>query len=69
MANLDFLVIPFGRFVENHIKFGMKLKNCPKVFAINYFLKHKGNYVNETLDKKVWLLWSEGRINGEYEAI
>ena len=42
MANLDFLVIPLGKYVENHIKFGQKLKNCPKVFAVNYFLKHEG---------------------------
>jgi phosphoenolpyruvate carboxykinase (GTP) len=69
MANLDFLVIPLGKYVENHIKFGKKLRNCPKVFAVNYFLKHEGKYVNEILDKKVWLLWSEGRINSEYDAI
>ncbi len=25
--------------------------------------------MNSKLDKKVWLLWAEGRVHGEYEAI
>jgi phosphoenolpyruvate carboxykinase (GTP) len=46
------------------------LKKIPKIYATNYFLKdEKGNYLNSKLDKKVWILWAEGRVNNEYEAI
>jgi phosphoenolpyruvate carboxykinase (GTP) len=69
MANMDFMVVPLGTYLVNHIKFGNGLKNCPKVFATNYFLKHEGRYTNEILDKKIWLLWAEGRVHGDYEAI
>ncbi len=54
MANLDFIVVPLGKYLENHKKFGNSLKHCPKVFATNYFLKNnEGNYLNGMLDKKV----------------
>ncbi|MBN2368594.1 phosphoenolpyruvate carboxykinase (GTP) [Candidatus Woesearchaeota archaeon] len=69
MANLDFLVIPFGRYIERHLKFGKSLETPPKIFATNYFLKDNGRWLNGMLDKKVWLMWMEGRIHGEFEAI
>jgi phosphoenolpyruvate carboxykinase (GTP) len=69
MANMDFMVVPLGTYLANHIKFGNGLENCPRVFATNYFLKHEGRYTNEILDKKIWLLWAEGRVHGDYEAI
>jgi phosphoenolpyruvate carboxykinase (GTP) len=69
MSNLDFMVIPLGTYITNHIRFGRRLKLCPRVFATNYFLKHEGRYTNEKVDKKVWLIWAEGRIHGEYEAL
>ncbi len=69
MAIMDFMVVPLGTYLTNHIKFGKRLKNCPKVFAVNYFLKHKGRYLNEKVDKKVWLMWAEGRVHDEYDAI
>jgi phosphoenolpyruvate carboxykinase (GTP) len=69
MANMDFMVVPLGTYLSNHIEFGRRLRNCPKVFATNYFLKHEGAYTNSILDKKVWILWAEGRVHGEYEAI
>jgi phosphoenolpyruvate carboxykinase (GTP) len=69
MSNLDFMVIPLGTYITNHIKFGRRLKLCPRVYATNYFLKHEGRYTNEKVDKKVWLVWAEGRIHGEYEAL
>ena len=70
MANLDFLVIPLGKYLLNHKKFGDRLTNCPTVFATNYFLKNeKGKYLNGILDKKVWLIWAEGRTRNEYDAI
>ncbi len=69
MAIMDFMVVPLGLYLSNHIKFGGKLKNCPRVFSTNYFLKHEGEYTNEKVDKKVWVIWAEGRAHGEYEAI
>jgi len=69
MANLDFLVVPLGRYIQNHIDFGHSLKNAPLVFATNYFLKKDGRFLNEKVDKKVWLLWMEGRVHGDYKAI
>jgi len=69
MAVMDFMVVPLGLYLSNHINFGRNLRNCPKVYATNYFLKHEGEYTNEKVDKKVWILWAEGRVHGEYDAI
>jgi phosphoenolpyruvate carboxykinase (GTP) len=69
MANIDFLVVPLGRYIQNHIDFGSALKHPPLVFSTNYFLKKDGRFLNQKVDKKVWLLWMEGRIHGEYEAV
>ncbi len=70
MANLDFLSIPLGKYIKNHLQFGKNVKKSPKIFAVNYFLKDEetGNYLNGILDKKVWLQWMERRVNGEVEA-
>ena len=70
MANLDFMVVPLGKYLENHQKFGNRLDHCPKVFATNYFLKNKeGKYLNGILDKLCWIIWAEGRTNNDFEAI
>ena len=69
MAIMDFMVVPLGLYLTNHMRFGKKLKNPPQVFATNYFLKHEGRYTNEKVDKKVWVLWAEGRVHGEFNAI
>jgi len=70
MANLDFLTVPLGTYVSNHLKFGKSLKKTPVIYATNYFLKDEnGNYLNGKLDKKVWILWADGRIAGEFDAI
>jgi len=69
MANLDFLVVQLGKYIKNHIKFGKKLKNPPLTFATNYFIKENGEFLSEKVDKKVWLIWMEGRVHGEYDAI
>ncbi len=69
MANLDFLVLPFGTYIKNHLKFGADLDKVPLVFTTNYFLKEDGKYLNSALDKKVWLLWMEGRVHEDYGAI
>ena len=69
MSNMDFLVIPLGTYIENHLKFGEDCANTPIIFSTNYFLKENGNFLNGKLDKKVWLLWMEGRVHEEYEGI
>lgn len=70
MANIDFLVVPYNLYVSNHLKFGKKAKKCPKIFTTNYFLKTpEGKWVNEKVDKKVWVLWAEGRVHGDYKAL
>ncbi|MCD6175499.1 MAG: phosphoenolpyruvate carboxykinase (GTP), partial [Planctomycetes bacterium] len=37
--------------------------------STNYFLKEDGEFLNGKLDKMVWLLWAELRVNGDVEAI
>lgn len=70
MANLDFLVVKMGQYIKSHLDFGKRLKHPPKVFATNYFLKNEdGKYLNGILDKLCWVIWAEGRINGDYNAI
>jgi len=70
MAIMDFMVVPFGLYLSNHIAFGKRLRNKPKVFSTNYFLKDENDrYLNDKVDKKVWILWAEGRVHGEYGAI
>jgi len=69
MANLDFVVVPLGKYLENHRKFGNSLEHSPKVFATNYFLKKDGKYINGMLDKLCWVIWAEGRTHGDFDAI
>ena len=70
MANLDFLSIPMGRYIKNHLDFARDLKNPPLVFGVNYFLKDKeGNYLTGMQDKRVWLKWMELRFHHDVEAI
>jgi len=70
MDNLDFIAVLFKTYIENHLKFIDSLKEIPKIYATNYFLKGEaGNYLNNKLDKKVWVLWAGGRVNDEYKSI
>ena len=69
MANLDFLTIPLGTYIKNHLKFGEALDKTPKIFATNYFLKENENFLNRKVDKKAWLLWMEGRVHNEFDVI
>ena len=70
MANLDFLVIPLAQYIRNHVRFGASLSSKPLVFSVNYFLKDdNGEFFNDKVDKKVWVMWMEGRVHGEYTAI
>jgi len=70
MANLDFVSVPFATYIENHFKFKANLKEVPKIYAVNYFLKDENeNYLTGKTYNKLWILWAEGRVNGEYKAI
>ncbi len=69
MANKEFLSIPIGRYLKNHIDFGKSLRVRPKIFYVNYFLRDEsGNFTNTKMDKKVWVRWMERRISGKVEA-
>lgn len=69
MANLDFMVVPLPLYIGNHLKFGTNLRHLPLIFTVNYFLKENGQFVTEKTDKKVWLMWMEGRIHDEFAAV
>ena len=70
MANIDFLSIPIGQYINNHLEFGAKLSSPPKIFSVNYFLRGKdGKWLNHKTDKAVWLKWMELRVHDETDAI
>ncbi len=69
MANLDFLVVNLGTYIKNHLIFGESLEHVPLIFSTNYFLKDGDKFLNDKTDKKVWLMWMEGRVHNEFDAI
>lgn len=72
MANLDFVVVPLSTYINAHFSFGQRIddEDRVKVFATNYFLKDENDkFIDDKVDKKVWLVWAEGRIHNEYDAI
>jgi len=70
MANLDFLSIPLGQYIQNNLDFAIDVDEPPLIFSVNYFLKDKdGKYLNGIADKKVWILWAELRVNGDVDAV
>jgi len=70
MSNLDFLSVPIGKYVESNLDFGKDLKDPPRIFSVNYFLKGgNGNFLNEKTDKKVWYKWMELRVHNDVEVI
>ncbi|MBA7588775.1 hypothetical protein ES708_30843 [subsurface metagenome] len=57
-------------YIENHFRFRTGLKEIPKIYAVNYFLKDEnGDYLTKKIYNKLWILWAEGRVNGDYKAI
>lgn len=69
MANQEFVSIPIGKYLANHIRFGKALKEAPKIFYVNYFLTDEsGKFTNTKMDKKVWIRWMERRITGKVGA-
>ncbi|MCD6080979.1 MAG: phosphoenolpyruvate carboxykinase (GTP) [Candidatus Omnitrophica bacterium] len=70
MANLDFLSIPVGEYIQNHLNFISGLKKTPRIFGVNYFLKDEnGRYLTGMHDKRVWLKWMWLRVNNRVDAI
>ena len=69
MANLDFISYPIGAYVGNNIRFVEGMKQVPRIYAVNYFLRDaKGDFLTHKLAKKVWLHWAEQRIHNEVDA-
>ncbi len=70
MANQDFVSIPLGRYIQNNLDFAKGVSNPPAIFSVNYFLQDEnGKFLNGKLDKMVWLLWAELRVNGDVDAL
>jgi phosphoenolpyruvate carboxykinase (GTP) len=69
-SNLDFISIPLGKYIQNHLDFVKGATKVPLIFSVNYFLKNKqGDFITDKLDKTVWLKWMELRVNNEADAI
>lgn len=69
MSNQDFVSIPLGQYIQNNLDFAKGVDNPPAIFSVNYFLRDEnGAYLNEILDKTVWMLWAELRVNGDVDA-
>ena len=70
MSNQDFLAIPFGKYIRNHLDFADRVARPPLVFATNYWLvDDHGRWLNGKLDKHVWVKWMERRVHRDVEAI
>ena len=70
MANQDFVSIPLGRYIQNNLDFAKGVENPPAIFSVNYFLQDENSaFLNGKLDKTIWLLWAELRVNGNVDAI
>jgi len=71
MSNIDFVSVPLGRYISNHLKFADSLDSSPVIFAANYFLKDSktSEYVTGMQDKRVWIKWMELRVNNNVDAI
>ena len=77
MSNIDFLAIPLGRYIENHLAFGSmgsedsdEIKNPALIFGVNYFRKDDdGQYLTGMEDKRVWMKWMELRVHGDAQAV
>ncbi|MEM2082234.1 MAG: phosphoenolpyruvate carboxykinase (GTP) [Candidatus Bathyarchaeia archaeon] len=70
MSNLDFLSIPLGKYIQNNLDFGKGLRNPPRIFSVNYFLRGEGGaFLNDRSDKRVWFKWMELRVHEEVKAL
>ena len=70
MSNIDFVAIPLGKYIQDHIDFIKDVEKVPCIFAANYFMKDRaGKYMTGMNDKRVWAKWMELRVHGEVDAI
>ena len=71
MSIQDFLSISLNQYIRNYLDFGKKLRKVPLIFGVNYFLRdlETGEYLNDRLDKHVWVKWMELRCHGEAGAL
>ncbi len=70
MANLDFLSMPIGEYVQMHLDFAKDVEAAPVIFAVNYFQCNKdGKWLTGMHDKRVWVKWMERRLHDEVDAI
>jgi len=70
MANIDFLSVTIGKYIQMNLDFARGLKKVPFIFSVNYFLRDQnGDWLSERSDKAVWYKWMELRVNGDVQAI
>jgi phosphoenolpyruvate carboxykinase (GTP) len=70
MANQDFVSIPLGEYIKINLDFIYDVPKPPAIFSTNYFLRGEDNqFLNGKLDKMIWVLWAELRVNGDVEAL
>ncbi|MCS7116071.1 MAG: phosphoenolpyruvate carboxykinase (GTP) [Nitrososphaerota archaeon] len=71
MSIQDFVSIPLGQYIKNYLEFGRRLKKVPLVFGVNYFLRDlkTGKFLNDRLDKHVWVKWMELRVHNDVGAL
>ena len=70
MSNLDFVSIPLGKYVNNHLQIVNEVPSPPDIFAVNYFQKDEnGKYMTAMEDKRVWAKWMELCVNKEVGTI
>jgi len=70
MSNLDFLSVSIEKYIQDNLDFAKGLKNPPRIFSVNYFLKDsEGSFLNAKTDKKVWYKWMEMRVHKDVPAI
>lgn len=68
MSNMDFLSMSVGQYIQNNLDFAKDIER-PPVFGTNYFIKKDGKFMNNKLDKAVWLKWMELRVNGDVDVL
>lgn len=70
MANLDFVSILLGKYIQSHLELTAGIERQPVIFSTNYFIRDEnGDYITGMKDKNVWLKWMELRVHGDVEAI
>ncbi|MHA2210045.1 MAG: phosphoenolpyruvate carboxykinase (GTP) [Candidatus Thorarchaeota archaeon] len=68
-SNMDFISIPLGKYITNHLAFVESLDTVPKIFSVNYFQRDEnGDFITDKADKRVWLQWMDLRVHGEVKA-